>query len=68
MLERPIVHCLAAECFPDGRTRGNPIVVSLETAEWLMRVHHWIIVGPDLEDLQALADFDRLQNELRRLT
>jgi hypothetical protein len=43
---KPTVHCFAAHVLDDGRTWGNVLRVSLETASWL-RAIGYVIVGPE---------------------
>jgi hypothetical protein len=57
---RPVVHCFAAHVLDDGRTWGNVLRVSLETASWL-RAIGYVIVGPDPHDMIALAKWERDQ-------
>ena len=66
--DRPIVHCLSVPIMRDGRIRGKVLRVSLETAEWLLHEHGWAVVGPDPEEMNDLAAWEREQMPTRRTT
>ena len=58
---RPTVKCLAAPPLSEGRVKGNPLVVSLETADWLKTEFGWAIVGPDPTDMCELEPWEKAQ-------
>lgn len=60
MSEKPIVKCLAAVVYGEGHIFGDVFHVSLDTAERL-RQNGYAIVGPDPEDMQALATWEKAQ-------
>lgn len=66
MNERPIIHCLAALVFDDGRIFGDIHVVSLRTALGMKELG-FSIIGPDPHDLFALAQWEREQDTFRRI-
>lgn len=60
----PIVHVLVARPLPWGAGRVlRMMVVDLETAAW-MKDEGWWVVGPDLEDVDALSQWERSQDAL----
>lgn len=61
MSDRPILHCLVAPPLSDGRVKGNPMLVSLVTAEWLVNEFGWAMIGPDPVDEIDLATWEREQ-------
>ena len=59
MPERPIVRCLVARPLRDGDV-SRPKLVSLAEAYIHMR-RGWFVVGPDPDDIGALAAWEREQ-------
>lgn len=57
---KPIVRCMAAITYGEGHVWGEIHHVSLEVANEL-RQTGYSIIGPDPEDLQALAQWERQQ-------
>jgi hypothetical protein len=53
--------CFAAPVTSDGRPRGSPLFVTLEDAGWLFKDRGWAVVGPDTDDMEALAAWEREQ-------
>lgn len=66
--DRPTLRCFAAPQLADGRVRGTPLLVSLETAEWLFREQQYAVVGPDPHDEIDLATWEREGWPLHRTT
>lgn len=62
MSERPVVRCLAAVTYGEGHIFGDVFHVSLETADRL-RQSGYAIVGPDPDDMHALAQWERQQTQ-----
>ena len=60
--DRPLVHCLVAIEVRAG-VYTEPALVSLELAEEL-RGKGYHVVGPDPEDLDAVAEYDRVRRWL----
>ena len=59
--DRPVLYMFAAPPLSDGRVRGHPLRVSLDTAEQLVRERAWAVVGPDPQDEIDLAAWLREQ-------
>lgn len=55
---RPVVHALIAKDLGDGRV-GRTRRVSLATAYLAMKAG-WLVLGPDPEDLETLALWERI--------
>ena len=64
--ERPVVHCLIARKLKGGGI-GRSRIVLLSTALLAVRAGRFIAVGPDPEDLEKVAAWDRMHpfNPLR---
>lgn len=58
MSERPKIHVLAAYVLDKGEVWGRVHRVSLETAEWMLRLGY-SVVGPDPHDLFDLAKWEK---------
>ena len=57
MTERPVVRCLIARPLKDGKI-GRSRLVRLSTALLALRAG-WHVVGPDPDDMAALAKWER---------
>lgn len=64
MRPRPIVYCFVAYVYADGCVWGAIHRVRLETAAW-MKEAGYAVVGPDPEDMQDLAQWEREQGSIR---
>ena len=60
--EKPAVRCLIARKLdPAARTVGRSRLVSLQTAYIALRSGGWVAIGPDPEDMETLAAWERDQ-------
>jgi hypothetical protein len=60
VVEKPIIRALIARKLPNG-SFGKSRIVSLATAYIAMRSGAFAVVGPDPDDLIALAAWERAQ-------
>lgn len=63
MSDRPVVHCLIAKALPAPAYFGRTKRVTLATAWVAIRSGAYVAVGPDPQDLQDLARWEREHQE-----
>lgn len=61
MADRPIIRCLVARTLRDGNLSRTKIVSLAEA--FVYRECGFYVVGPDPEDMEALATWERAQQE-----
>lgn len=67
MPDRPVVHCWIALIKGDGpNAYARPRIVKLSTALVAKESGRYIVIGPDPEDEEKLATWEREQSQINK--